>query len=78
MGNREGAYNVFVGRPKGKKQFGRPRFRWEDSNEMYLQEVAWRDMDCIYLAESGDRRQAFMNVVTNLQVLYSRGNFLNI
>ena len=37
MGGREGAYGVFVGKPKGKKPFGRPGCRWEDSIEMDLQ-----------------------------------------
>ena len=66
MGDREGAYRVLVGKPKGKKPFGRPRYRWEDSFEMDLQEVAWRDMDWIDLAQDGDRWQVFVNVVMNL------------
>jgi len=28
-----------VGKPEGKKQFGRPRRRWEDNIKMDLQEV---------------------------------------
>ena len=28
-----------VGKPEGKKTFGRPMRRWEDSNKMDLQEV---------------------------------------
>jgi len=67
-----------VGKPKGKKPFGRPRCRWEDSIEMDLQGVAWREMDWIDLAQDADRWQTFVNVVTNLQVSYNRGNFLTI
>jgi hypothetical protein len=78
MGEREGAYRVFVGKPKGKKPFGRPRYRWEDSIEMDLQEVAWRDTDWIDVAQDGDRWQAFVNAVKNLQVFYNRWNFLTI
>ena len=78
MGEREGAYRVLVGRPKGKRPFGRPRYSWEDNIEMDLQEVAWRGMDWIDLAQNGERWQAFVNVVMNLQVLYNRWNFLTI
>jgi hypothetical protein len=36
------AYRILVGNPDGKRQFGRPRGRWEDNMEMNLQEVEWR------------------------------------
>jgi len=44
MGERRGLYKVLVEKPKGKRQFGRPRRRWEDNIKMDLQEVdvrAW-------------------------------------
>jgi hypothetical protein len=41
MGDRRGAYRVLVGRPGGKRPLGRPRLRWEDNINMYLQEVGW-------------------------------------
>jgi hypothetical protein len=31
-----------VGKPKGKRQFGRLRRRWEYNIKMELQEVGWR------------------------------------
>ena len=30
MGDRKGTYRDLVGRPDGKRLFGRPRHRWED------------------------------------------------
>jgi len=39
MGDRRVAYRVLVGKPEGKRQFGRPRCRWEDNINMDLQEV---------------------------------------
>jgi len=39
MGERRGIYRVLVGKPEGKRQFGRPRCRWEDNIKMDLQEV---------------------------------------
>ena len=37
MGDRRGICMVLVERPKGKKPLGRPRRKWEDNIEMYLQ-----------------------------------------
>jgi hypothetical protein len=39
VGDRRGDCRVFVGRPEGKKQFGRPRRRWEHNIKMDIQEV---------------------------------------
>jgi hypothetical protein len=34
-------YSVLVGKPKGKRQFGRSRHRWVDNIKMDLKEVGW-------------------------------------
>jgi len=39
MGDRRGVFSVLVGKPEGKRPFGRPRRRWEDNIKMDLQEV---------------------------------------
>ena len=36
MGERRGIYRILVGRPEGKRPFGRPRRRWEDNIKSYL------------------------------------------
>ena len=41
MGERRGAYRVLVGKPEGKKSFGRPKSRWKDNIKMDLQKVGW-------------------------------------
>jgi hypothetical protein len=41
MGKERCAYRVLVGRPEGRRTFGRPRLRWEDNINMDLQEVGW-------------------------------------
>jgi len=61
-------YRVTVGKPEGKKQFGRPRRRWEDNIMMDLQEVECGGMDLIELAQDRDRWRALMNAVMNLWV----------
>jgi hypothetical protein len=63
-----GVYRVLVGKPEGKRPFGRPRHRWEDNIKMDLQEVGCGGMDWIELAQDRDRWQALVNVVMNIQV----------
>ena len=41
---RGGVYRGLVGKPEGKRPFGRPRHRWEDNIKMDLQEVGCRGM----------------------------------
>jgi hypothetical protein len=40
IGERRGVHRVLVGKPKGKRQLGRPRCRWEDIR-MDLQDVGY-------------------------------------
>ena len=42
LGGRRGAYTVLVGRPEGKRPFGRLRHRWENIIKTNLQELGWR------------------------------------
>ena len=62
-----GVHRVLVGKPEGKKPLGRSRHRWEDNIKMYLQEVEW-GMDCIDLAQNGDRWRALLKAAMNLRV----------
>jgi hypothetical protein len=39
MGEEGKVYKVLVGRPKGKRLFGRPRRRWEDGIRMNCREI---------------------------------------
>jgi hypothetical protein len=49
MGEVRGAYNILVGRPKGRRPLGRPRHRWEDNIKMDLREIGFGDIGCIWL-----------------------------
>jgi hypothetical protein len=50
MGEGRGLYRVLLGKPEGKRPFGRPWRRWEDNIKMYFQEVGCGGMDWIELA----------------------------
>jgi hypothetical protein len=68
MGERRGIYRVLMGKPEGKRPLGRPRHRWEDNIKMDLLEMGCGGLDCIKLAEDGDRWRAVVNAVMNLWV----------
>jgi len=61
-------YRVLVGKSEGKRPLGRPRPRWEDNIKMDLQEVGFRGMDWIKLAQDRDRWRALVNAVMNPRV----------
>jgi hypothetical protein len=50
VGDRRGAYRVLMGRPEGKRRFGRLWYRWDDDIKMDLQEVGWGGLDLVDLA----------------------------
>jgi len=58
IGERRVNYWVLVGKPEGKRQHGRPRRKWEDNIKMDLQEVGWRGMNWVDLAQNRDRWRA--------------------
>ena len=41
MGDRKCLYRFLLGRPEGRKPFGRPKHRWEDNIKMDLRELGW-------------------------------------
>ena len=68
MGERGGVYRLLMGKPEGKRPFGRPRRRWENDFEMDLQEVGCWGTDWIKLAQDRDKWYAILNAVMNLWV----------
>jgi hypothetical protein len=48
---RRGVNRDFVWKPEGKIPLGGPKLRWEDNIKMDLQEVEFRSMDWIELAQ---------------------------
>jgi hypothetical protein len=68
MGERRGIYRVLVGKPEGNRLLGIPRHKWEDNMKIDLQEVGYRGMDCIDLAQGRDRWRELVNAVMNLWV----------
>jgi len=41
MGEKRDAYKILVGKPQGRRPFGRPKYRLENNIKMDLQEIKW-------------------------------------
>jgi hypothetical protein len=67
IGKERGVYRVLVRKPEGERSLGRPRRRWEDNNNIDLQEVGCGGMDWIGLAQDSDRWRAIVNAAMNLR-----------
>jgi hypothetical protein len=76
MGEERGVHRVLVGKPEGKRPFGRPRRRWEDNIKMDVQEVGGGRGDWMELAQDGDRWRALVSTIKNLRVPQNAGIFL--
>ena len=61
-------YRVLVGKPEGKRLFGRPRRRRQDNIKMDLRKVDCIPVDCIALAEDRDQWRVYVRAVINIQI----------
>ena len=55
MGERRGVYKVLVGKHEGKRQFGRPRRRWEDNIKMKWDVGVWTGSRWLKIGTGGGR-----------------------
>jgi hypothetical protein len=77
MGVKRNAYRILVGKSKGKRPLGRPRYRWVDIIKRDLREIGWGGMDWIDLARNRDEWRALVNMVMNFQVPQNAGKFMS-
>jgi hypothetical protein len=71
-GEERKVYKVLVGKPEGKRPFGRPRRRWEDGIRMDLREIVLGGVDWIRLAQDRDWWRAVVSAVMNPRVVAPR------
>jgi hypothetical protein len=60
-----------MGKPEGKRQFGAPKLRWENSIRMEKYHLDW-----IGLVQDRERRRVFVYMAMNLRLSNNAGNFL--
>jgi hypothetical protein len=70
------SYNIFIRKPEGKRQRGRPRRRWEDNIRMDIRETVWEGVDWMHLAQCKGCWWGHVITVKNLQVPQKAGDFL--
>jgi len=68
MGEDRVVHRLLVGKPEGKRPFGRPRRRWEDNIKMDLQEFGGGSGDWMELAQDRDGWRALVGTVRNFGV----------
>jgi hypothetical protein len=67
MGQMRNASTIVVGKPEGKRPFGRSGRKWDDINGVYSREMGWEVADWIRVAQDKDQCRAVVNTVMNLR-----------
>jgi hypothetical protein len=62
------AYKILVGKPEGKRLFGRPKCRGEDNIRMDLTEIGWKSVHWIHVTQDRDQCWALVNTPMKLWV----------
>jgi hypothetical protein len=62
------ACNIIVGKPEGKRTFGRPRSKWKDNIRKNLREIEWECVDWMYLTQDRDQWRAPLNTIMKVWV----------
>jgi hypothetical protein len=55
LGNMRNAHTIFVGKPEGKRPFGRPKRKWEDNIRMNVVKRRCESVDWIHLTQDSDK-----------------------
>jgi hypothetical protein len=61
------SYNILVGKPEGKRPFGRSRLGMEDNIRMNLRELRWEDVDWVHFSKDTYQWRPVVNIVMNLR-----------
>jgi hypothetical protein len=61
------AYKILVGKPEGKRPFGRSRRRCEDNTRLDLRGIGWKGVKWTHLTQDWGLWQAVVITVMNLR-----------
>jgi hypothetical protein len=62
------AHNSFFGKPEGTRPLGRSRRRWKDIIGTYLEEIGWKVIDWMHLAQDRNQWLVVLCTVMKLRV----------
>jgi hypothetical protein len=68
MGGKRKTYRLLRKKPEERRQLERPRRRCVGNIKMDLLEIGWGGVDCIGLAQDGDKWRALVNAVMNHRI----------
>ena len=62
------AFKILTGKPSGKRPFGRPRCRWEDSIRMEVKEIGISTKNWVDSAQDRNYWRALVNAALNFRI----------
>jgi hypothetical protein len=68
MEAKRNVYRIWVKKPEGKRQLGRPKHRWVNNIKMNLIEIGGSNVDWIDLTQDRDQLRAVVKTGMNLRV----------
>jgi hypothetical protein len=72
---RQDAYRIMVGTPEGKRTFERLKCKQEDNIKMGFQEMGYKSLNWIDVAQDWDKWWAVLKKVMNLWFALNAGSF---
>jgi hypothetical protein len=57
------AYNILIGKTKGKRPLGKPKRRWKYNIRMDIREIGWEIVDWMHLAQDRDQWRSHVKAV---------------
>jgi hypothetical protein len=66
VGEKRNADNILIGKPEGKRPFGRARRRWEGNIRKDLRNIGWEGVEWIHLALDKEQWRVLVNMVRKL------------
>jgi hypothetical protein len=69
-------YNILIGKPEGKRPFGRTTRRWKGNIKRLFREIGCEGVQCFHLAQDRGNLWAVVNSVINRRISKKAGNLL--
>jgi hypothetical protein len=66
-GGEEKSIYVFVGKPEGRRLFGRPARRLDSAIKIEPEDRKWEVLSWIYLAQDSDKLHALFSMIMSLR-----------